>query len=450
MKFQIVAALMGLSQGVQLKAGLKNREADKMHEICKNVHGIDYPHQSILVQLEESTLPIAEKKSSAPTPTATTTDTPKVEEPAKTADTTADKPAEEPDAAHKNIKGSYEEHYGKTKEEVDKENHEILSTQAKCLEFVKSHQGHPKVCEWCQNEYKRPEVVWKWNPDENTWYRWYDGNWHYWGPSKDGFTEGGWSWYNGHWHNDGYVFKYENGTWSRFEDHQWVPYGKEVPVDPSPPTGGKICRPFYKMMKQGFPQSLASTQVPRCKVGEHIYMWTDDAACNFLGGQKTFQERVVCKSGESHKWKRVVKCVVGQNKLPNGGFDYKTGKLNSTLYAFKQCQVYKTPAGAAKYLYLFGKMHMVPEDTMPNLFKSPLKVTSVTQTQLNSAQRGKGLKPGSTLVEAEGGAYFLNSYSMDQFESEEVFDTCHFDRAKVQKMTEKDFATKEIGDIITV
>ena len=318
------------------------------------------------------------------------------------------------------------------------------------MNFVKTHQGHPEVCEWCQKEYKRPAVVWKWNPAENTWYRYYDGDWHYWGPSKDGFTEGGWSWYNGYWHNDGYVFKYENETWSRFQDNKWVPYDKDVPVDPKPPTGGKICRPFYKMMKQGFPSSLASTQVPRCKVGDQIYMWTDEAACKFLGGVKAYQDRVNCKSGESHKWKRVVKCVQGQNQLSNGGFDYKTGALNKTLYDFKQCDMYKNPGNSAKYLYLFGKMHQIDAESMKNVFNSQIKVVDVSQAQFNSAQMGKSMKPGSTLVSAQGGAFFLDTYTMEQFESEEVFAKCQFDKSKVKEMSDKDFATKQTGDIITV
>lgn len=225
----------------------------------------------------------------------------------------------------KNIKENYEKHYGKTKAEIDKENKYILDTTKKCLDFVKKNQGHPEICEWCQKEYKVPEVLWKWNPDEKVWYRYYDGGWHYWGPSKDGFTDGNWKWYNGYWHNDGYTFKYEDGQWKRFQDNKWEVFGGQVPVDPKPPTGKKICRPFYKMMKQGFPVSLASSQVPRCKVGDSLYMWTDEAACKFLGGKKAYQERVVCKSGESHKWKRVVKCVAANELLSSGGLNYTTG-----------------------------------------------------------------------------------------------------------------------------
>ncbi len=49
---------------------------------------------------------------------------------------------------------------------------------------------------------------------------------------------------------------------------------------------------------------------------------------------------VKCKSGEEHKWKRVVKCVQGQEKLANGGFDYKTGELHEDKYRFKDCHTY--------------------------------------------------------------------------------------------------------------
>lgn len=75
MKFTIVAALMGLSQGVSLNEAtkMKNSESSKMHDLCKSVHGIAYPHESVLIQLEESTLPIADKRSTgAPEPAAPT------------------------------------------------------------------------------------------------------------------------------------------------------------------------------------------------------------------------------------------------------------------------------------------------------------------------------------------------------------------------------------------
>ena len=300
------------------------------------------------------------------------------------------------------------------------------------MDFVKNNQGHPEVCEWCQKEYKRPAVVWKWNPDEETWYRYYDGNWHYWGPSKDGFTEGGWSWYNGYWHNDGYTFKYEDGKWHRFQDHKWEVYGEEVPVDPSPPTGKKICRPYYKMMKQGFPQSLSSTQVPRCKVGDQIYMWTDEAACKFLGGKKAYQERVVCKSGESHKWKRVVKCATGPEKLESGGFDYKTGKLKESLYRFTQCGAYRDSSATDHfYLYLFGQCHTVPTDVAKYLFKSPTKLTTLSTAQMASCKKGTSFVDTARLYSAQGGALFLKNHKMMQLESEEAFAQCQFDKAKV-------------------
>jgi len=350
----------------------------------------------------------------------------------------------------KNIEKSYKEHYGKSKEEVDKENKEILDTQKKCLDFVQKHQGHPKVCEWCQKEYKRPDIVWKWNPDEETWYRWYDGNWHYWGPSKDGFTEGGWSWYNGYWHNDGYTFKYEDGKWYRFQDKHWVEYGEKVPVDPKPPVGKKICRPFYKMMKQGFPQSLSSTQVPRCKVGDQIYMWTDEAACKFLGGVKAYQERVVCKSGESHKWKRVVKCVQGAEQLESGGFDYKSGGLKGGLYRFTQCGAYRGQNAANHfYVYLFGQCHSVSTETAKYLFKSPTKITTLSETQMNSCKKGSPVSAAARLYSAQGGALFLKNLKMMQLESQEAFDQCQFDASKVNKMSDEEYAKQQIGDIIT-
>ena len=61
MKAAVVAALLGLSQGVQINNEMRMKQADKMQELCKSVNGIAYPHNSVLVQLD--TLPIADKRS---------------------------------------------------------------------------------------------------------------------------------------------------------------------------------------------------------------------------------------------------------------------------------------------------------------------------------------------------------------------------------------------------
>lgn len=80
------------------------------------------------------------------------------EAPAET--TTADaenaQPAEPATTNSAPIQGSYKEHYGKTKEEIAAENAKILETQKKCMDFVKEHQNHPAICEWCQKEYQKP------------------------------------------------------------------------------------------------------------------------------------------------------------------------------------------------------------------------------------------------------------------------------------------------------
>ena len=101
MKFTVAAALLGLTQGVQISNEMRSKQADKMHELCKSVHGIEYPHNSVLVQLESDMLPIAEKRSSdagaaAPQAAATNTTTPTV--------TPTPAPAAE---AKDNIEGSY-------------------------------------------------------------------------------------------------------------------------------------------------------------------------------------------------------------------------------------------------------------------------------------------------------------------------------------------------------
>ena len=166
----------------------------------------------------------------------------------------------------KNIKSTYKKHYNRTKKQVDAENNHIISTQSKCLKFVQKYRGHPKVCNWCKKA-KAPSVIWKWDASGKVWYRWYDNKWHYWGPSKRGFTSVGWTWYKGFWHHNGYVFKYVGGYWYRFQGHRWVRYGATVPIKPKIPRGKKICRPFYMLKKFGFPSSLSAKRLPRCRVG---------------------------------------------------------------------------------------------------------------------------------------------------------------------------------------
>ena len=101
---------------------------------------------------------------------------------------------EEEDKFKKTVKGTYKKHYGKTKADIDAENKHIIGTQAKCLKFVKKYRGHMKVCNWCKKA-PEPKVIWKWSPTEKVWYRFYDSKWHYWGPSKEGFTHAGWTWW---------------------------------------------------------------------------------------------------------------------------------------------------------------------------------------------------------------------------------------------------------------
>ena len=91
------------------------------------------------------------------------------------------------DRRRKAVRGSYKKAYGRTKRQLDAENRHILSTQAKCLKFVKRHRDHHKVCTWCRRA-PAPKLVWKWVTSEGVWYRYYDGKWNYWGISKRGFT----------------------------------------------------------------------------------------------------------------------------------------------------------------------------------------------------------------------------------------------------------------------
>jgi len=225
-------------------------------------------------------------------------------------------------------KYSYKAHYGKTKKQIDAQNHHILSTQKKCLDFVKKYRGHEKVCSWCKRA-PAPRIRWRWIPSEKVWYRFYDGKWHYWGPSKNGFTSVGWTWYKGYWHHGGYVFKYVKGMWWRFQGKRWVKYGSRVPTKPGIPRGPRICRPFYVLKKWGFPTSLGQKRLPRCRVGAgksaQYYMWKDHKACRFLGGKLVYLTHKTCKAGKPHQWKRVIRCVQGPI-LSGKGLNYKTGR----------------------------------------------------------------------------------------------------------------------------
>lgn len=178
-------------------------------------------------------------------------------------------------------------------------------------------------------------------------------------------------------------------------------------------------------------------------------MWTDEAACNFLGGVKIEQERTVCQSGEEHKWKRVVKCVEGARQLEGGGLDYSTGELNHTLYKFQQCQLYKKPNSNIEYWFLFGKLRQIPNYGGSFLFKSGANFHQISQAQYDAAPKGQQVKPGATLVKYHG-SFFFNDYKMNEIESDAAFDKCQFDMSKMRTITEADFVKKQIGDIITV
>jgi len=224
----------------------------------------------------------------------------------------------------KAIQSSYKAHHGRTKKQIDAENKHILSTQKKCMNFVRKYRGHEKVCNWCRRM-RMPAIRWKWVPNEKVWYRFYDGKWHYWGPSKTGFTHRGWTWYKGYWHHGGYVFKYQHKRWYRFQGGKWVFYKHQVPLKPGIPRGPRICRPFYILKKWGFPGSLSTKRLPRCRVGRNFYMWKNHKACRFLGGKLQYMTHRTCKVGKPHQWARVIRCVRGP-VISGKGFNYKTGR----------------------------------------------------------------------------------------------------------------------------
>jgi len=117
--------------------------------------------------------------------------------------------------------------------------------------------------------------------------------------------------------------------WWRFQGHKWVKYSRTVTINPTPPRGPKICRPFFMLKKWGFPTSLGAKTLPRCKVGAGKaaiwYMWKNRSNCRFLGGKLVYQKIKTCKTGRPHQWAKVTRCVRGPI-LSKKGLNYKTGK----------------------------------------------------------------------------------------------------------------------------
>jgi len=294
MKFTTIAALVGVASAVEVEQIDQDllQESAEMEQLCENM---DQIAEDQLIETDDSELLETE------------------------ADESEDR---------KKISGTSKQHYNRSTKQINAENNHILSTQSKCLNFVRKYRGHPKVCNWCKKA-KAPSVIWKWDASGKVWYRWYDNKWHYWGPSKRGFTSVGWTWYKGYWHHNGYVFKYVGRYWYRFQGHKWVRYGATVPIKPKAPRGAKICRPFYMLKKWGFPSTLSAKTLPRCRVGSGkssvYYMWKNRKNCRFLGGRLTYQKHATCKVGKPHQWARVVRCVEGAI-LTKSGLNYKTGR----------------------------------------------------------------------------------------------------------------------------
>jgi len=119
-------------------------------------------------------------------------------------------------------------------------------------------------------------------------------------------------------------------------------------------------------------------------------------------------ERATCQSGEEHKWKRVVKCVVGQETLQSGGLDYSTGQLHQNLYKFKECKLYSKQGSQSMNLFLWGALHSISHTPASRLFKSGVTVTAVSGAQFDNAPQGSTINPATKLVKAHG-AYFVSS-----------------------------------------
>jgi hypothetical protein len=297
MKFSVMSALIGVSSAVPIKNLLEGKDQyERMSAMC-NTDALAQVGSSNLLQIKD------DGATAAPV-----TDNHGI---SNWVD---------------NTKESEQAHFGKTKAEIDAENKKILDTQKQCLDFVNDHPDHPEVCQWCRDNHE-PTDPWQWNPSEGVWYKYHNGNYHYWGPSKDGLQHE-WSWYNGYWHHGGYVFKYENGKWHRFQGGEWHEYGEKIDIDPVAPRT-KECRSVLRLEQHHVPDSLAEQDHARCQVGQGVnkalYQWTDDADCIFLGGTKIYQKNYACAVGQSEQYREVEVCVQGE-KVTHEGFDYTTGQ----------------------------------------------------------------------------------------------------------------------------
>lgn len=81
-----------------------------------------------------------------------------------------------------------------------------------------------------------------------------------------------------------------------------------------------------------------------------------------------------------------------------------------------------------------------------------MNVTTLSNAQMNNCEKAKDIISfNARLYTAQGGSLFMRSYDkMWQFESQEVFDKCHFNMNQTIPMSDADFAKQQIGDIITL
>ena len=128
-------------------------------------------------------------------------------------------------------------------------------------------------------------------------------------------------------------------------------------------------------------------------------MWTNRAACNFIGGKLTHHRRKVCKTGKPHSWKRVTRCVQGP-VLSSKGLNYKTGtafsrsdfknrklgkKHYETISGLKLTKCYKFQAFDHKQDYMSdikGIAFNSPTEPLHIVFK-PVKGLSGTKKSIS-------------------------------------------------------------------
>merc|ERR1719424_1818473 len=230
MKFTTIAALVGVASAIEVEQTDDNlmQQSAEMEQLCQNMGEID---EESLVETEVE------------------------------ADESEDR---------KKISGTSKQHYNRSTKQINAENNHILSTQSKCLNFVRKYRGHPKVCYW---------------------------------------------------------YRFQGHKWVRYG--KTVNIKPTVPRGAKICRPFYMLKKFGFPSSLGA-KSLPRCRVGSGKKAVY-YMWKNRSGCRFLGGRLVYQKHAVCKAGKPHQWARVVRCVRGA-VLSKKGLNYKTGQRHSLVH----------------------------------------------------------------------------------------------------------------------